>query len=82
MEEELRKREGGTDSFLLFNSSDLSAELGFGGSVKEGSGDSFKQYFCIANLKGIPFKVNVIVSVSHLQSAELQKLKLKCFCYV
>lgn len=42
----------------------------------------FRQYFCIANLKGIPFKVKVIVRVSHLQSAELQKLKLKCFCYV
>jgi len=33
-------------------------------------------------IRWFTFKVNVVVSVSRLQSAELQKCKLKCFCYV
>lgn len=39
LEEELRKREGSTNSFFLFNNSHLSTELGFGGSVNGKSGD-------------------------------------------
>jgi len=39
LEAELRKREGGSDSSLLFNNSHLSTQLEFGGSVDEKSGD-------------------------------------------